>query len=172
MIPNRGFVRIFLLVSMVLTLISPSYYFALCELDVGAAKSTIERAEEALASAYLSVLQAERAGEDPSELVTRLNNALEYLDGAERAFESGEYDRTVLSAGKAVEVSYAVEDDAVALKRLAEYRGEILFRNRLVLSLLLIFQTVLLGFLGWVLFKGYYIQRMMGLRPEVPADEP
>ena len=55
MIPGRGFVRIFSLVSMVLILILPSCGFALYESDVEGAGSAVESAEEAVASAYLSV---------------------------------------------------------------------------------------------------------------------
>ena len=172
MIPSRGFFRIFSLVSMVLIIILPGCGFALCESDVEGARSALESAEEAVASAYRSVLEAEGAGGEISELVARLNSALEYLSGAERAFESGEYDGAVLSAGKAVEASDAIGSDAVALKRLAEVRGEIMFRNQLVLSILLVSLTVSLGFLGWSLFKGYYLRRVRGLRPEVSADEP
>jgi len=157
---------------MVLILISPSYGLALCGSDVGGARSAMESAEETLASAYLSVLEAERAGGDISELVARLNGALEYLSGAERAFESGEYDEAVLSAGKAVEASDAIGSDAVALNQLAEYQGEIQFRSQLVISFELVYFTVLLGFLGWSLFKDYYLRRMRGLKPEVAADEP
>jgi len=157
---------------MVLILIMPGCGFALCESDVEGARSAVESAEEAVASAYVLVLEAEGAGGEISELVAGLNDALGYLSGAERAFESGEYDGAVLSAGKAVEASVAVGIDAVGLKRVAEVRGEIMFRNRLVVSFELVFFTVLLGFLGWSLFKGYYLRRVVGLRPEVSADEP
>ena len=172
MIPGRGFFRIFSLVSMVLILIVPGCGFALCESDVEGARSALELAEEAVASAYVLVLEAEGAGGEISELVARLNDALEYLSGAERAFESGEYDGAVMSAGKAVEASDAVGRGAVGLKRVAEVRSGIQFRNRLVLSFELVFFTVLLGFLGWSMFKRYYLRRMRGLRPEVAADEP
>jgi len=157
---------------MVLIIILPGCGFALCESDVEGARSALESAEEAVASAYVLVLEAEGAGGEISELVARLNDALEYLSGAERAFESGEYDGAVLSAGRAVEASDAVGRDAVALKRLAEVRGEIQFRNLMVISFGLAVITVLLGILGWSLFKGYYLRRVRGLRPEVSADEP
>ena len=55
MIPDRGFVRIFSLVSIVLILLTPGYGFALCESNVEGAGSALEAAEEAVASAYLSV---------------------------------------------------------------------------------------------------------------------
>ena len=171
MIPSRGFVRIFSLVSIVLILIMPGCGFALCESDVEGARSAVESAEEAVASAYVLVLEAEGTGGEISELVARLNDALEYLSGAERAFESGEYDGAVLSAGKAVEASDAVGSDAVGLKRVAEVYGEFQFRNRMVISFGLAVITVLLGFLGWSLFKGYYLRRVIGLRPEVASDE-
>ena len=168
---NKDFICIFSLVSMVLIIILPVYGFALCESDVESSRSVIELAEDSLKYAYLSVLEAERAGGDVSELVARLNAALEYMSGAERAFGSGEYDSAVILAGRVVEASDVIMDDAVGLRGVAELQGEISFRNRLVLSFGVVCFTVVFGFLGWRRFKGYYVGRMMGLRPEVVVDE-
>lgn len=77
----------------------------------------------------------------------------------------------VLSARKAVEALVAVGSDAVGVKLLAEYQCEIQFRNQLIISFKLVYFTVLLGFGGWSLFKGYYLRRMIGLKPELSTNE-
>jgi hypothetical protein len=136
------------------------------------AVSEISRAKDSLKSAYLSVLDAERAGGDISELVARLNTALEYFSEAERAFGSGEYDSAVLLAEKVAEASNGILEEAVRLRGAAELQGEISFRNQLILSSGVVCSTVLFGFLGWRRFKDYYVRRMMGMRPEVSVDEP
>jgi len=135
------------------------------------AVSEISRAEDFLKTAYLYVLDAERAGGDVSELVARLNTALEYFSEAERAFGSGKYDSAVLLAGRVVETSDVILNDAVGLRGAAELQGEISFRNQLILSSGVVCSTVLFGFLGWRRFKDYYVRRMMGLRSEVVVDE-
>ena len=168
---NIGLNRIFLLVSIVMLFIFP-IESAFCISDVERASSEIELAEEALGSAYLLVLKAERAGGDVSELVVLLNNGLDYLSGAKRAFSLGAYDGAVILAEEAVEVSNVVADDAVTLKGFAEHREEIMFRNKLFLSFGTAFFTVLLGYFGWRRFKEYYLRRTIGLRPEVSSDEP
>jgi hypothetical protein len=135
------------------------------------AVSEISRAEDSLKSAYLSVLEAERAGGDISELVAWLNAALEYFSEAERAFGSGEYDSAVLLAGRVVEISDVILDDAVGLRGVAELQGEVAFRNQLLISFGAVCSIVAFGFLGWRRFKDYYLRRVMGLRSEVVVDE-
>ncbi len=136
------------------------------------AGSRISQAEGSLEVAYLSVLEAKRAGGDVSELVALLNTALEYNSEAERALESGEYNAAVQLAGKAVDASNVVLDADVSLVFVAKRVKEEIFRNQLFLSFRDVSFIVLFGFLGWRLFKGYYVQRVMGYRPEVVADEP
>lgn len=63
MIPSQGFIRIFPSVSIVLIHIMPGYGFVLCDSDDEGARSSMDLAEEAMASAYLSVLEAEGAGQ-------------------------------------------------------------------------------------------------------------
>ena len=135
------------------------------------AVSRISQAEDSIKAAYLSVLEAERAGGDVSELVVRLNDVLGYFSGAERALEAGEYDPAVFLAEKVIEGSNVVLSDGTRLRSSAELHGEIVFRNQVVLSFLVVCFTVMFGFLGWGFFKGYYVRRLMGLRPEVSVDE-
>ena len=135
------------------------------------ALSEISRAEDSLKSAHLFVLDAERAGGDISELVAHLNTALEYFSEAERAFGSGKYDSAVLLAGRVVETSVVILNDAAGLRGIAEHQGEVAFRNQLLISLGAACSIVVFGFLGWRWFRDYYVRRMMGLRPEVVVDE-
>jgi hypothetical protein len=137
---------------------------------VGAESEAITRvsqAEDSLEVAYLSVVEAERAGVDVSELVVLLNAALEYYSEAERALESEEYDIAVQLAGKVVEASNAVLEADSSLIVVAGHVEEEAFRNQLFLSFGAVCFIVLFGFLGWRLFKGYYAWRMIGLRSEV-----
>ena len=135
--------------------------------DESEAVSRVSLAEDSLEAAYLSVLEAERAGGDISEIVGLLNTALEYYSEAERALKSGEHDIAVQLAGKAVEASNAVLEASINLIVVVGHVEEEAFRNQLFLSFGAVCLIVLFGFLGWRLFKGYYARRVMGLRSEV-----
>jgi len=135
------------------------------------AASKISQAEDSIEAAYLSVLEAERAGGDVRDLVVRLNVVLRDHSKAERALEVGEYETAVLLAGEVVEASNVLLGDGVRLRSSSELHGEIAFRNRVVLSFVVVCFTVAFGFLGWGLFKGYYVRGLLGLRPEVSVDE-
>jgi len=136
------------------------------------AVSRISQAEDSIEAAYLSVLEAERAGGDVSDLVARLNVVLGYHSRAERALQAKEYDIAVFLAEKIIEASNVVLDDGVRLQSSAELHGKTMFRNQVILSFVVILFTIMIGFRGWSLFKGYYVRRLMGLRPEVSVDEP
>ena len=135
------------------------------------AVSRVSLAKDYLEAAYLSVLESERVGADVSELVAHLNTALEYYSEAERALESGENEKAVLLADKAVEASNLVLDVDISLMVVAEHVEEEVFMNRFFLSFGAVCLIVLFGSLGWRQFKGYYVRRVIGFRPEVVADE-
>ena len=168
---NRNFIRIFSLISIVLIVILPIYGFAFCESEFELAMSKMESAEDALGSAYRFLLKAEKAGGDVSDLVMVLNTALLYYSGARKAFVSGEYEKAIQLAGNVVEASNAVVEADFSVMVVALHLGEAEFRKQLLISSGVVFSIIFLGFLGWNMFKGYYLRRMMGLRPEVVTDE-
>ncbi|MFX0132471.1 MAG: hypothetical protein ACFFDN_02370 [Candidatus Hodarchaeota archaeon] len=131
----------------------------------------VNRAEDSLEAAYLLVLKAERAGGDVSELVALLNTALERYSEAERALEYGDYETAALLALKVVETSNVILDADVSLMFVVVQVEEEAFRNQLFLSFGSVFFIILFGFLGWRLFKGYYVRRTMGLRSVDVVDE-
>jgi hypothetical protein len=168
---SRVFVHILSLVSMVLIFIMPISGFALCESDVDVARSALGSAEEALASAYFAVLEAERAGGDVSELVSYLRIAAKHLSEAEMALESGDYDGASLLAEEAGEAAKKILIDTSRLGNLAQIQGRTAFGYRLFFSFGGVILILLFGFFGWMRFRDYYVRRLMGLRPEVSADE-
>jgi hypothetical protein len=156
---------------IVLIIVVPAQEFALCESGVELARSARELAEDSLKSAFLSVLEAERGGVDVSELVSCLRVAVEHYSEAERAFESGDYDGAVILAEWTVEAAKNISDNAVRLRGVAEVQGEIAFGYWLFQSFSTVCVVVVSGYFGWGRFRGYYVRRLMGLRPEVSVDE-
>ena len=80
------------------------------------AVSSISDAEQAVASAYVAVLDAERAGANVSGLLVRLNGAAELILEAHAAFDSGSFGEAVRLAGLSGGVGVEVENDAALLK--------------------------------------------------------
>jgi hypothetical protein len=156
---------------IVLIIIVPTQEFALCESGVERARSARELAEDLLESAFLSVLEAERRGVDVYELVSGLKVAVGHYSEAERAFESGDYDGAVILAERTVEAANNISNSAVRLRGVTEVQGEIAFGYWLFQSLGAVCVIVVSGYFGWSRFRGYYVRRLMGLRPEVSVDE-
>jgi len=140
--------------------------------DESEAVSSVSQAENSLDSAYLSLLEAERAGGDVSEVVKVLNTAIEYYSEAERAIKKGEYDTAVLLATEAVEASNVVLEADLGLIAVSKYVEGADLRNQLYLSLGAVIFIIPLSFLGWRGFKEYYIENIKKMRPEVVIDEP
>jgi hypothetical protein len=157
---------------IVLIIVVPTQEFALCESGVERARSARELAEDSLKSAYLSVLEAERGGGDVSELVSGLKVAVGHYSEAKRAFESGDYDDAVILAEKTIEAANNISNDAARLRGAKKFQGEIAFGYWLFQSFGAMCIIVVSGYFGWSRFRGYYVRRLLGLRPEVSVDEP
>lgn len=140
--------------------------------DESEAVLRVSQAEDSLKAAYLSVLEAERAGGDVSELALVLNTALEYYSEAEMLIEAGEYEAADFLARKVVQASNVALDVDISLIVVAEHVEEATLWNQIILSFGAVFFIILLSFLGWRRFKIYYIQRVLGSRLEVVVDEP
>jgi hypothetical protein len=135
------------------------------------AESWIDLAEESLESAYLAMLDAEKAGGDISQLVLHLNQALEWLSEAKNAIAEGNHNRALLLAENVLENATNTENQAHILESSAKYNAEIGFRNQVITSIASICLIVGLGFLIWIYFKKLYVRKMMKLKPEVSSHE-
>jgi len=135
------------------------------------ARGKISQAEDSLEAAYISLLEAERAGGDISGLVSLLNTALDYYSQADIALRSGKDEEALKLAEKAIEVTNEILEADVSIIVVSEHIEEVRFRNQLIISLGSVFFIIIFGFLGWSRFKDYYLQNMIGLRPEVVSDE-
>lgn len=131
----------------------------------------IERAEDVLVSAYRVVLEAEGAGANVSGLLFQLNRAGELLAQARVSYRAGDFDGAARSAGLCSEMGEGVRGEAEGLKNLAVVQGAQRFWWTLTGSVVGVTIIVCLSFLGWLIFKGRYHRRVLGMRPEVVSDE-
>jgi len=130
----------------------------------------INRAEEVVALAYQSVLEAEMAGADVSGLLTRLNVAGELLAEARISYRLENFDGAVGSANRCYEEGEEVRVDADRLRDLAVEDGRQRFLWTMLWSILGVVTILCLSFLGWRVFKRRYYRRVLGMRPEVGSD--
>ena len=162
----------FLVLFFVLTIIFFSPYAFQALGDESEAVLRVSQAEDSLESAYLSVLEAESAGGDVSELIRILNTALEYYSEAERVIKTEEYEEAVLLAAKVVETSNVVLDANTGLIVVAKHVKSAAFMNQLYMSVGACILIITLSFLGWRRFKNYYIKKLKDFKPEIVVDEP
>jgi len=135
------------------------------------AATSIERAENALVSAYQAVLEAERVGMDVAALLTRLNEAGESLIKAQVAFTLRDFDEAIRSADLCYEVGEDVKSQAEELLLVA-YSSSVMGNWLTVTGSLASVIVIVFGsFWGWHVFKRRYIRRVLKKKPEVAKDE-
>lgn len=135
------------------------------------AVSAISQAEEALASAYEAVLEAEQAGANVSSLLARLNDAGRLLAKAQVAYRLADVDEATHSANLCYEISKGVRSDANE-PRIGAYETRVMgFWLTMTGSLVGVVAVVFGSFLGWRAFKRRYYRRMLRTKPEVAKNE-
>src|SRR4030042_530294 len=157
------------------------FVFAVSSLSLVATVSGLSESEATLAandadgtvaSAYTATLKAEKAGANVSDLLTRLDEAGEFLAQAHMAYRSGDFDGAILAANLARSIGEEVQNAADSLEVLA--RGE--SQQRLFFtftgSIASIVLIVLGSFWGWRVFKRRYYERVLKMKPEVASNEP
>ena len=153
-------------VSLIVFSSAPCTEYGFCEGDGESAESQIAFAEDAVASAYLAVLDAERAGGDISLLIFRLNHVVDVLSEAKTALTEGDRDRAVQLAAGAVENATSMEVQAHAFASSAAHDADIGFRNQVIVSVVSSGLIVGLGLFAWAYFKRYYVRQLMERKPE------
>jgi hypothetical protein len=131
----------------------------------------VAEAEEALASAYEAVLQADEAGANVSGLLDKLNVGSEYLVEAYVWVHLGDSENTSHFAGLCYDVALDVQSDAVEAIDEAKSSG---MKESVVVMLGSVVGVILvvgLCFVGWRVFKRHYHKKVLGLRPEVIGSE-
>ena len=153
---------------MLACLISINHCYAINEKETSL---EIASSENSIELAFLSILEAEREGGDISSLVADLNQALDYLDDGKKAMKSGGFEDAAVFLNKASYDSEQIIIKALDLKRYAESRSEVSFRNQLIFSSVAAVIIIILGLLGWNYFQSYYLRRVLQSNPEVSREQ-
>jgi len=107
-----------LLVLLIILVLSASIFMSeiFASNSEDTATTNIERAENALVSAYQAVLEVEQVGADVSGLLAELNEAGEFLAEARMAYRLGDFDNATSSADMGRDIGERVEVKAYELK--------------------------------------------------------
>ena len=135
------------------------------------AVSAVEGAEQAVASAFLAVLEAENVGADVSELLSRLDSAALYLAFAKMSLRIGDFDGAVGNASFCVEALDEILGDAEVLKDEATKdlsKASLMAISGSIVGVVLV---VCISFFGWRFFKVRYYERVLKMKPEVVKGE-
>ena len=157
---------------MLLSLAS-HFFVSLASAEVGEndASLALSNAEEAVFSAFQTVLKAEEAGANVSGLLVQLDDAGEFLVEAHAAYRVGDVDEVVRSAGLCSEIAGNVKSQADDLWVKAYGSSVMGLWLALVGSVVGVVVVGLGSFWGWRFFKRRYYRRVLGLKPEVNSDE-
>jgi hypothetical protein len=161
----------FLVFSVFLFLLLSFSFSQVDAVDEDSVALDLADAEEALDSAYIAVLDAERAGANVSDLLVRLSVGGEYLSKAYFWYRLGAFENASRFASFCQDVVGNVGDDAVGLRNEAERltREDVLIR--VFGSAIGVVIVMILGFLVWGVFRRRYRKRILKSRPEVVAHE-
>lgn len=153
------------------TFVSPIFVFKANASGEDVAASAVSRAEQALASAYEAVLEAERAGANVSGLLARLSEAGELLAQAHISYRLGDFDGAARFADLCGQIGEEVRVEAYNLRSSAMEEAVQHFRWTMIGSILSVAIIIGASFMGWRIFKLRYCRRVLGMRPEVAKGE-
>ncbi|MEM3640355.1 MAG: hypothetical protein QXQ94_08350 [Candidatus Bathyarchaeia archaeon] len=135
------------------------------------AQTALNHAENALASAYLAVFNAEKAGANVSSLISKLDVAADWLARANNAFRLGDYNEAREFANICINNVEDLADEAEILMLVAQKSlSEKLFWSAAYSSIGISFLFVFSLF-GWRYLKRFYIKRVLKMKPEVISED-
>ena len=160
-------ITIYLLLSL---LFLPAIFKAGSTYNENADSSSTQQAEEAVSSAYHVVLKAESAGVNVTNLLMKLNEAASYLSTAKNLLRNEDPDGVAELTYSSIEIADNVKVEATRLEALAladrDFANKISFLiSAIVVSVFLVFM-----FSIWLVFKGFYVRKFLGLTPRIVSD--
>ena len=149
-----------------LTLAIPCLRPTCLAVDIAYTNNMLSQAEQALALAYRSAVQAELAGANVSVLIERLNDAGEVLAGAFRASYIGDYQNACSLAVQCYNEASKIVYNATVLKMEAEAT----YKDKLVLTVIgssvALSALLIASLLGWKILKKEHLNRILKMKPQ------
>lgn len=135
--------------------------------QVTSEEQSIQDANTAINQAFNSVLEAEKAGGNVTQLLTRLNTAGEQLADAESIYQSNSTSGVASKANSAKQIADEINTEAITLKdaSITLTRNSFWFIVTFSVGGAIIFGLIV--FLAWQRFRRSYIKKMLSMKPEV-----
>jgi hypothetical protein len=163
--------QVFAWLLLVLVIAGLFSYWPFCVKATGEASASVEEADVAVRQAFNATLDAERAGANVSGLIVRLNEAGTALSEAENALRSGDSSGAANNASLCIGIAESVKSDAGVLKASTLDEARTVFWRYFTFSIVGIAAFVIALVLVWLRFKRGYEEKVLGMKPEVAADE-
>jgi len=137
---------------------------------IGEAATTDQNIQQAnlwINNALITVLEAEKAGADVTELLISLNSAGKHLANAQNAYRSGNSEKVIENADQARIIAEQVSREAAKLKEssTATQQTNSILTTAFTTIGITVFLVVL--FLVWRKFKRSYIKNLLQMKPKV-----
>jgi CHASE3 domain sensor protein len=131
------------------------------------APSKLQAANTAVEQAFNSVVDAEKAGANVTDLLTRLNVAEGILAQAENSYRVGDSANASVQAESVLPIAQQVNASAHEAKQNAIVSGQNAYWSAIAFAIIGSLVFVLVLFVFWRWFKRRYINNLSQLKPEV-----
>ncbi|MEJ2241416.1 MAG: hypothetical protein P8Y18_04660 [Candidatus Bathyarchaeota archaeon] len=115
----------------------------------------ISNAESFIGETFESILLAEQAGANVSNLLDQMTIGGEYLSEANVMYRAGAYEDAVLFADLSIETVNEIRAESLQLIGTAENN----FNLTIFWSILGVILVSIVGFVSWSFFKKYYLEQ-------------
>jgi hypothetical protein len=132
--------------------------------------SQMTEAESMVKKAFSAVLKAGDAGANVTDLLSRLNDGMNFLAQAEVAYKTGNFNGATSSAVEASAVASEVETDAVRASYAASAKSQVVLWATVSMVSLAEAIFVLFMFLCWRWLKKNHVRRLSNSKPEVTQE--
>lgn len=127
----------------------------------------IQNANYELKQAFITVLEAEAAGANITDLIILLNSAAEALAYAENSYRIGDFNIAAINVDSVISIAHQVTPLAEEAKHNALISNQNTFFLKIFFTFIGIFIFCLVLSLLWRIFKKRYINNMFQTKPEV-----
>jgi len=160
------FITLFIIISLNYCFCSENNVFA--QTDQTASK--IQVANNAVNKAFNTVLDAEKAGGNVTQLLEKLNIAGILLAEAQNTFNSGNTANITSMAENAIQIATKVNGDAIILRNASLVESQNSFWLTLTFSIVgaVVFGVSLL--LVWRRFRRSFMKKFLSMKPEVAEN--
>jgi hypothetical protein len=162
------FITLFIIISLDYCFCSENYVFA--QTDPTASK--LQMANNAINKAFNTVLDAEKAGGNVTQLLVKLNIAGMLLAEAQNALNNGNTANITSKVENARQIATQVNGEALNLRDFSLFESQNSFWLTVSFSVVGAAAFGFSLFIVWHRFKCFYIKKLFGAKPEVVENEP